>query len=160
MLDTRTKKIGEYEYQVRQLTAPIGRKLLVRLFKVLGPSISAGLSSLPDDEGKELSLGDLKANALGDAVAILAETITEGELEHVVETLSEATQYSGEPDRWLPLKRDAEFHWAGRFLQMFQWIAFCLEVNYSDFLGGQVNLSGFGSAKRTEDAQASQSPKA
>lgn len=150
MLETRQKKIGEVEYQVRQLTAPVGRKLLVRLFKVLGPPLSAAFAGLPEGEGGAVSIGDLKTRALADAIMLLADTISEEELEHIVTVLAESTQYSKEPDKWLSLKTDKDFHWSGKFLNMFQWIAFCLEVNYADFLGGSESLAGFVSAIKPE----------
>ncbi len=171
MLEAQKRTIGEHTYEVTQLTAPIGRKLLVRLFKVLGPPIGAALAGLPEGDGDGVATGDLKTKAIGDAVMMLAETLTESELEHLVETLTPTTLYSLEADKWLQLKDDNEFHWAGRFLDMFAWIGFCLECNYSDFLGGQTSLAGIASAmsrgnlspspsQRTSTGTSTESPQA
>jgi len=40
-------------------------------------------------------------------------------------------------DKW-PLVSDVyESHFAGRFTEQMQWLGFCLQVNYADFLGGK-----------------------
>ena len=160
MLEEKRKRIGACEYQVRQLTVPVGRRLLVRLFKILGPAIGAAVGGLPEDKGDDISIGALNTRAIGDAITLLADTITEDELENLCEILADATEYSPEPDRWLPLKKDSEMHWAGRYFDMFKWIAFALEVNYADFLGAQGSLGGFVSAVRKPGQSPSKSPKA
>lgn len=141
MLETREKRIGDVTYQVTQLPAPSGRRLLVRLYKVLGPAIAAALRGLPESS-ESLSLGNLQTAAIGDAMLELAQTLTEDELDHVCEIFSQHTLFSREPEKWQPLKVEKDLHWSGNFLNMFKWLAFCLEVNYSDFLSEQGGLRG------------------
>lgn len=152
MLQTEERLIGGVTYQVTQLAAPQGRKLLVRLYKVLGPTLGAALRGMPDDASA--SLGSLETGAIGDALIKLAEVISEEELEYVCSTLAAHTQFSREPGRWLPLKQDEQFHWAGRYHHMFQWIGFALQVNYAAFLAEQPALSGFVSALKSRAATA------
>lgn len=146
MLEAKRKVIGNIEYEVRQLTVPVGRRLLMKLFKTLGPAVGAALTGLPEDGGKDVGIGDMKTKALGDAIGVLAETLTEEDFDHVCHVFTDTTQFSRESGKWLPLKIEQDLHWAGRYMDMMTWLAFCLEVNYADFLGGQTGLAGFASA--------------
>lgn len=150
MLESKRTTIGEYQYEMTLLTAPVGRRLLVRLFKTLGPAVSAALAGLPEGKDDKIGLGDLSTRAIGDAVGMLAETISEAELDNICEILAKVTEYS--PDggnRWLPMSKGegVDEHWAGRYLDMFKWIVFGLEVNYSDFLDAPRSLVGLVSAQ-------------
>lgn len=140
MLESQEKKIGEIMYRVTQLPALPGRKLLVRLYKTLGPTIGAALKGLPDS-GSSVSLGSLESSSIGDALTALAHDLTEDDLEYVVTTLTGTTEFSRETNKWLPLRNELDDHWAGKYLQMFQWIAFGLQVNYADFLAVKTSLS-------------------
>ncbi len=159
MLETKTRKIGEIDYQVTQLPAPKGRRLLVRLYKILGPTLGSALKALPEGKGSGLSLGNLETSSIGEALVTLADVISEDELDYFCDVLAETTQFSKEPGRWLPLKADQDFHWSGRYGRMFQWLVFALEVNYSDFLLGQAGLGGFVSAMQKGNGQESDSRK-
>lgn len=144
MLESQQKRIGDIDYQVTQLPAPAGRRLLVRLYKVLGPALAAALKSLPESSGG-ISLGELQTSAIGDAMFELAQSITEDELDHVCNVFASQTLFSRESGKWLPLKDFEDSHWSGNYLQMFQWIGFCLEANYSSFLSGAGGLKGLSS---------------
>ena len=155
MLESKQRVIGEVEYLVTQLPAPQGRKLLVRLYKVLGPAIGAALKGLPEDG--RASIGDIEVSSIGDAMIQLAHSLTEEDLEFLVATMTPQTQISREPGKWLALKTEEMFHWSGRYQHMFVWLGFALEVNYGSFLPGQGGLDGLLSAtqKRSERALSS-----
>lgn len=157
MLEEKQRTIGKVSYKVTQLPAPAGRRLLVLLYKVLGPTLGAALRGLPEGPSEKFSLGQLETSAIGEALTTLATVLSADDLDHVCEVFAETTLYSPEPGKWLPLKDDSEFHWAGRYHHMFAWIAFALEVNYAAFLAEQGGLGEFVSAIRKKNEPESDS---
>jgi len=159
MITTEQKQIGEWHYETTQLGSKDGRRLLVRLYKLLGPAAAEFLAGLEDKDGGKggaqiRNLGDVKTDAIADAVTELAARITEDELDHVVDTLAKKTRVSQNgTSGWQPLVEQSEMIWAGNYTEMFKWLAFALGVNYSGFTGGLGNLSAFVS----QAAQGSQS---
>jgi len=155
MRETKTKRIGDFDYRVRQLSDPQGTKLLVRLTKIVVPTVAAGLKGLPD-ETEGMTLADLSTAAIGDALLMLSDKITEDDMAFLCDTLAADTEFSAAGgEAWVPLTGD-KHHWSGRYLQKFQWIAFALEVNYADFLGGSGSIERLAGLLRA--AKASKSP--
>lgn len=182
-LETKSKEIGDrgYTYHVTELPAKKGRALLVRLIKTLGPVFGQLISGmkpqgpkapkLPSPANKAgAALASINGQAISRALAELASRLTEAELEHVCLVLGEHTEISDQenPDNRKKLTPGAqEFHFAGRYLEMFEWIGFGLEVNYADFFSGSQigNAIGAAVAQATEQANPkasspSESPKA
>lgn len=112
MLETRSKIINSNEYKVTQLPATKGSMVFVRLIRAFGPTLAA-LSG----EGFNL--------------AAALETLKENDIEALCK---EFRKYSYVNDKYLDLNEVFDFHFAGKYLEMFQWLLFCLEVNYADFL--------------------------
>lgn len=137
MLNSETKTIDGHTYKVTQLPFKKGQKLLVRLYKTLGPAVSEFFAHLPDVKAKEL--GNLKVTKLlpsiGGAMSVLAERLSEEELEFVTETLAEYSELNKGPEQWVKLKGEMEFHFAGRYGAYLKWLGFALGVNYANFLG-------------------------
>lgn len=138
MLKTASKTIGNHTYTVRQLGASEGRKMLVRLVKILGPVLATLLSSAPDKSKAPpklgWSLGSTKVEDLGKALEVLATRAQEADLEYLCSTLGMATTVGLGGGKEIPLTLEAqELHFAGAYGDMFKWLAFALEHNYSDF---------------------------
>ena len=129
-LETKSKTIGRFEYRVTQLKLKKARSMFTRLIGMLGPALG------------ELAAGG-KPN-LATAVQALSERMTDDNLTLVTETFGESTVIDA-GDGKLPTLVPAfmETHFAGHFGEMFQWLAFCIEVNYADFFDV---LSGLGAA--------------
>ena len=157
MIETQMKQIGGRHYRVTQLGAAKGTKLMVRLFKLLGPPVSQFLSGVAKD-GKAVNIADIQMESVSEAVMELSQLITEDEMEHVISTLSRVTQVSDDGKQgWGSLDEIRELIWAGNYIEMFKWLAFALEVNYAGFFGA----SGFGAvASALKAKSASTSPKA
>ena len=168
-LETKSKEIGDrgYTYHVTELPSKKGRALLVRLIKTLGPVFgqlisgmkprAGGSSKLPAKGAAGSALASINGQSISRALAELAARLTEADLEHVCQVLGEHTEISDRdnPDNRKKLTPGAqEFHFAGRYLEMFEWIAFGLEVNFSDFFSGSPigNAIGAAVAEATEQA--------
>lgn len=128
-----TKIIDGTTYRVTQLVSKPARKLLVRLFNALGPTVGAFIP-----EGK-LSLKNLFNGEINlrDGISRLSQDLTESELEHLIEVLcsNKTIACESEGGKW-PILDAAQFdlHFTGRTMTMFKVLAFAIQVNYSDFL--------------------------
>jgi hypothetical protein len=138
MREIKTKQIGSFNYRVKQLPDPMGTRLLMRLIRVLTPSLGAGLKGLPEG-GEGISVAELTTKALGDAIIALGDSLSEDDFLFICDTLSTDAEFS-DGNTWFPMTSDKS-HWSGRYLQKFQWLVFALEVNYADFLGGTESLA-------------------
>ena len=119
MLSPKDKVINGRTYSVTPLSAVKGRSLLVKL----GPTLAAGMAALAS---KDVT-----------AATKIFETLDENLLTYVCDTLAPSTQVTVD-GRTDPLNKTGlqDQLFQANYLEMFQWILFCLEVNYSDFLRG------------------------
>lgn len=148
-LKSQDKTIGDSSYRVTQLPAGRARKLLVRLYKVLGPAFGKLLEGLDDQAqklagtGKAPSLGDVEMLSVSAAISTLALHLREEDLEYVVDQVlgSNSVEMSNGEGKWVRLtKETSDLHFAGRLDEMFRVLGFALEVNYSSFFSGPGGL--------------------
>lgn len=126
MLETETKAIGNHSFTVHQMPAGPGRKVLVRLIKILGPVQAAALQGAqPTDQ---VDLAGLAGNRLGAAIGEFCERLTEDDLEYFFAQFAKYSEVDGKPI-------NGELTFRGDYGSMFQWLAFCVEVNFSSFFG-------------------------
>lgn len=114
------------EYEINQLGAIAGRRVLTKLLKLAGPALGALAGA-----------GKLDEQAIGAALASAAEELDEATLDNLCETFGEhSTVRMGDGRR--PKLEPVIFdnHFAGRYLAMSKWLAACLKLNFADFLGG------------------------
>lgn len=132
MLKSEDRVIGEHTYRVTQLPVSKGRRLLAQLFKVLGPSI--GELAKDARPVADPSLGSLGRGTLADAVRAFADRLEPELLDVLSEQMAAQTQLVlNGGARVIPFAPELEFHFAGRYDEMFQWIGFALEVNFGSF---------------------------
>jgi hypothetical protein len=153
VLKSEKTTINGTGYKVTQLPYKLGHKLLLRLYKVAGPALADTFAHAPEGSLAEVQVRDV-APALAAALKGLAEQLHEADFDFAVETLAEYTQISSEPDKWIPLKSQMEFHFAGNYAELFQWLGFALKVNYGGFIGERGALA----ALLARVKKASQSP--
>lgn len=124
------RAIGDCTYRVTQLTSEPARRLFVRLFNVLGPSIGQLTGAVKS--GSAILDADLSG-----VFATLARDLTPDELEAVIKVLCDNKTIAYDHDgKWPKLdKKDFDFHFTGEVGKMFKVLAFAIEVNYRDFLG-------------------------
>lgn len=158
MREPQDTEIGGHVYRVSMLNTTRGWKLLLRVAKMVGPSIGivvdgVGLSqTAAADEGFLQKLADKK---LGDqffaqAISKLTDSIYERDMEHVIKELAQATRVrwnrNGELSDFMPLAgENFEVHFQGETGRMLQWLAFALKSQFSDFssaLGSAVMSQG------------------
>lgn len=129
---TEIRQIGECEYQVTAIPAKLGCRVAARLANALAPAAKA----LPE-EGFELSpeqlvrfLEPIFANPeLGDLLDYLCTTFAE----RTVVTDLNGSQF--------PLGRIFDTHFADRYDDLIQWLAFSLQVSMSSFFRGARGLA-------------------
>lgn len=127
MRKTETTVISETTYIVTQVPARVGILLIRRIANVLGPFLAAG--------------GELSASVLRDA-------LTDADCEYIVNAFAECTKVPLTLDTSngqkvdaapLPLAGILDAHFAGKYAEMFEWLAYCVRVNnLADFFGAAV----------------------
>lgn len=135
MIGSRVVTVGGRDYQLRHLPAGQARKLLVRLFKLIGPAMAA----LAGGEGGLAGVAGLKGATLDQAVRLLADNLTEEGFEHVCRELL----FSGACDYRVPEKGfalldegQADLIFAGKIDELLKLVGEALVFNYRSFFGG------------------------
>lgn len=122
MLETQRREIGGVTYEVRQLDAVRGRRVFVRFAKVVAPALGAlkAAAKMSPDEALAYALGQLVGN------------VSEEDLDFFCDVFAPATclvEGNNRPE----LAKRFELHFAGKYLEMLEWLAFCFEVNFGSF---------------------------
>jgi len=182
-LRTDDRLIGKHTYRVRQLPYLESLAVLPYLPQMLGPTLAAVLEGTADgelaalmssaakgdgEEGKGgllnadvSALFPLLARILREAAMLPDESIARA-LQSVAKAFAKTTCIVGSKEKFGvdeaelgPLEAE---HWPAHWSEWAGWIAFCIEVNYSSFLGDKLSagvLSGLAKAPSS-----SQSPTA
>lgn len=135
MIQAETRTISGDEYEVTQLPSGRGRKLLLRILRVVGPALAELVRG-----GDGVKLSEVGADGLASAMQELAARLTEDDFEYAVRELAGATKVrigGGDPTK---LETIIDLHFAGEYGAMLQWLAFALEVNYRSFFDGLGSL--------------------
>lgn len=111
---TEERVIGDDTLEVTQLGAIKGRAVFVRVLKVIGPALTG-----KDMAGIFAGLNEEDVTYLCDAFAPMTLVKGKGQLDKIFDV-----------------------YFAGRFLEMFQWLAFCIELNFASFFKGGSALLG------------------
>ena len=126
MRETKQKQIGErgHIYHVTQFGARHGGRVLVRLLKMAGGAIGEALQGADD----------LDMSVAGKVIANLADTVSEGDYDYLIDTFAKvsAVEIEGKP---VPLHNEGvlDVHFAGAYVELGQWLAFAIEVNFGNF---------------------------
>lgn len=117
-IEPKTKSIGTSDYTVEPHGAIKGRALLLRLVKVVGPSLTA-----------------VSQDSIPDAIKSLLGGLTEEDLTFFCEEFSKKTMVTVDGGE-LQLSKIFDVHFQDNYLDMVQWLAFCVEANFSSFFRG------------------------
>lgn len=112
---TESRVIGAHSYEVTQMGALQGRKVLTRLLKIVGPAYA-----MVSSKGVEA--------ALSEVVTALSEEDTE----YFCSAFEPLTSVSI-GDKKPRLSGIADIHFAGDYMSLIKWLVFCFEVNFSSF---------------------------
>jgi len=147
MIEKKTKSIGGKNYEVYELGAKKGRQVLTRLLRHLGPAVGAMGDTKGDAEAKTLA-----------GLGKLVESLTEADVDYFCDTFAAVT--SVEMEGRMPLLSDVfDLHFKADYLNMFKWLAFCLQVNFGSFLAGLGGPEGLAALAAKGGASISESPK-
>ena len=127
-LESKTTDIGGVTYQVTQLPAMRGFKLLNRLGRTFGPTVA-------DLLGGATSLADLNVAFLAPSIRELFDRLTEAELETLTKELLGQALVTLE-GKTKPLMPVFDIHFAGRYDDILKLLWFAVEANYGSFFGG------------------------
>lgn len=132
MLKQSEKVIGNNTYKVTALGAIKGRAVFIMLLRLFGATADG-----------------LKKDTLLSALQDLAKNLTDADLTFLCDTFAKVTDVQL-PDGRSPRLADVfDLHFSENYLEMFEWLAFCLEVNFSSFFRGLAErLAKDGSAKQ------------
>jgi hypothetical protein len=123
MQKTETVQIDGDEYELTQLGALEGRKILTKLLHLLGPSL------------QELAAAEtLNEKAIAAALAKALETLDEATLEQLCDAFGKKSTVTVADKK--PALTGAIFdqHFAGRYLAMMKWLVASMRLNFLDFL--------------------------
>ena len=98
-------------YEVMPLGALKGRSVFVRLLKMFGP----------------LFAGDIAAGL---------DHLSEDDFNYLCDVFAEYTNVRINEKQMPVLKDVFDGHFSGKYLDMLQWLAFCVQVNFGDFYKG------------------------
>jgi len=146
MLETKTKIIGSTEYEVTQLPFLQARKVMLTLTNKLGPGIGQVLAASPNINDINVAVG----------VEKLSENLDEATLVSITDTFGPTSRVFLEDGRKPYLtKENLNSHFkGGNMLEYFQWLAFCVEVNFSDFFK-ELALQNLDDKSQEKEAPAS-----
>jgi len=140
MLVPEEKEIDGRRFSYTPLMVKPARKLFNELVKRFGPSVGGAISSIQSDitdVKEDTSDGDLVkaiAGALGTGVTGLSQALDPTFHEQLVVDLGRNTMVE-ESEGMVPLTADQrEKIFGGKMATELKWIAFCLGVQFSDFL--------------------------
>lgn len=128
-----TTVIDGDRYEMTLLGATQGIRLFHRLFRMFGPAFGRVMDSV--GEGNDLLSVDLSSNAAVAGLQTIATSVSEADLDHLVDTLKKQTQVGPDgADKLMPLAGVFELHFSGRLGSMFKWLGWGLKVQYGNFL--------------------------
>jgi hypothetical protein len=145
MIKTESRQIGNSIYEVRMLGASKGREVITYLIKNAGPVVGALV------EEANLSRKTIDTKDLSRALQELGGRLGKDDLTMLCRTFGECTQVGTDQGGMIPLTLDKqELHFAGEYMEMMKWLGFCLELNFSDFLGELRRMIDAASAPEEE----------
>lgn len=138
----KIETIDGHTFRVLQLGFSDGQRGLLRLGKVVGPSLGKLGKALGGNVTKEKLLGLLEggvdAEALGEAFGLLLAAVSEEDLEWFNDVFGRHTfvRQAGRGDA-VPLDANVrEVLFAGALATHRQWFVLCLRHNFASFFGG------------------------
>jgi hypothetical protein len=152
-IETKTVEIGEYTYQIPQLPAMRGLKMLNRLGRLFGPALADLFGSADEVE----SIADLDVRFIGPAARDVFERLTEAEMESITRDLLAGTLVTIGP-KTAPVMPIFDDHFAGKYQDVFQLLGAAIKGNFGGFFEGlAARLVGI-AAQRSHTAESSTSP--
>lgn len=146
----KSEAIDGFTYEVTQLGATDGQRLLVKLSKILLPAVGA----LVKGSDAKIADMDLASVDIDSAAKALAASLSPDEFDAIAASMSASTEIWGPGfgDAGAPMPRHFDEHFAGRYVAMLKWLAFALKVNFADFFDGKGSVAGLVAGLRSQGA--------
>jgi len=127
MIQEKTFEINGQRYRIQQLGAREGRRVWLKLLKVL----SGPLKAASEAEGGVTEMLLVKA------LASLFDAVDDEMFDELCEVFGKKTQvYVKESDKWPELTGVVfDTHFARNYVAMMQWLGECVVFNFGSFLG-------------------------
>ena len=125
-LPTHERTIDGLSYETTILDADQGRKILVRVMKIMAGGAAAA--------GEKMNKGSWAAGMSG--IAGLLERLSDEDLGVFIKTFGARSTVLLDSGNRVRIADVYLLHFAGKMLAMMDWLTFCIEVNYSDFFDG------------------------
>lgn len=117
------RTIDGVTYRVTPLGLGIGKKTLSRFLQI----VSGVMAPMLENKSSMESAGAA-------ALKTLPTLLTDAEVTYFQSVFGPSSAYR-DGDKWVPLlEATQEVHFAGRYMALFDWLAFCVEVNFAPFL--------------------------
>jgi hypothetical protein len=130
MLPTVTKRIADCDYTITLLSADEGLPINALLLRVAGPTIA----TLVSEAGDFKTLADIPWAAFAAAFRTAVHNLDAADLRQLVDAFAPKTLLKL-PDGKKPVLSDVfGVHFAGKYGRMYQWLGFCIQANFADFL--------------------------
>jgi hypothetical protein len=130
-ISTERNLIGDQTYEITTFGAKLGQKVLLRLFKVLGPMAAEIISK--------------GAEGIGSGLALAATAATDQDLEFITDALAAnttvmliATGQNGSGEVPVSLAKIYDGHFAGRLDAWALWLGWGIKVNFASFFEGKA----------------------
>ena len=125
-MKSETTEIDGVAYEVTQLGAKHGRRVVLQLSKAMSHALGGdGADAL------EGAIDAIDPNTFDEICDLFAGSTM------IVQI---ATTTKGPQQIKIPLGPAFDKHFAGRYVAMVKWLAFCLKLNFSDFFDGAANI--------------------
>jgi len=128
------KEIDGAKFTFYYLIPRISTKLLIRLIKIIGPSFG---KAFPDSDVKLKDIADIDIQ-IGPAVDALICRFDEDEVQDIIDILLATVLHEGQGNLGEEAARNELF--TGNLSFMFKVVGAALEVQYTDFFGGKLEL--------------------
>lgn len=142
-LEKKTTQIGEFAYEVTQLGAKDGNRVLMKIAKSVGPLFV-------------LAGGGASLNAAKAAEAVAG--LSEDDFAFVVDTLAKKTDVTLQDGKSPSLAVIFDLHFAGRYEDELAWLEFAIEVNFGPFFRGLLAKAAAARGAATPTRSSSTSP--
>jgi len=122
-MKSETKQIGDFQYQVTQVSSGVGLEAAARMANILGP----GFGAAPVD-------GGLDGATLGAVLGkVFSNPALSAQLKWFVQAFAARTQVGFSDGRTQDLSKIYEEHFAGEVVNQLAWLRFAFEVNMGSF---------------------------
>lgn len=135
MLKTEKRAIGDHVYEVTQLDGWTGGVVMIRLGKILTPAMQAAIEIFA---GGGADAATQAATVIGGITSLL-ERLTEADWTYFVEVFGKTSEVEISPGKSAKVSAVGSIHFAGNYMEMVEWLAFAIEVNYGGFTSGAVS---------------------